>query len=71
MEFIKQALLSANILTPGGYINDAVVTNNACVCDAHGVVTHTIEYDAYGVDLLVRNKKTGRYDLRIKMPLVA
>ncbi|MBQ3430555.1 hypothetical protein IJG20_00400 [Candidatus Saccharibacteria bacterium] len=70
MEFIKQALLSAKILTPGGYINDALVSNNACVCDSHGTVTHIIEYDAYKTDLLVRNKKTGRYDLRIKLPYV-
>ena len=71
MEFIKQSLLRAGILTPGGYINDALVTNNACVCDSHGNVTHRIETAANGVDLLVVNKKTGRYDLRIQLPLVS
>ena len=70
MEFIKQSLLRAGILTPGGYIDDALVTNNACVFDSHGVMTHKIERAANGVDLLVVEKKTGNYT-RIQLPLAS
>ncbi|MBR3204549.1 hypothetical protein IKF81_02620 [Candidatus Saccharibacteria bacterium] len=71
MEFIKQALLSAKILTPGGYISDAVVTNNACICDSHGRVTHKISYAANGVDLAVSEYRTGRVVYRVKLPLAS
>ncbi|MBR3257339.1 hypothetical protein IKG02_03620 [Candidatus Saccharibacteria bacterium] len=67
MEFIRQALLSAKILTPDGYISDALISNNACVCDRHGRVTHRIRHDAYGVDLIVTEEKTDRVVYRLPL----
>ena len=65
MDFIKNMLVRNGILTSGGYIDDALVSNRACVRDAHGWVTHHIERAANGVDVLVVNASTGRIDCRI------
>lgn len=52
MEFIKQALIKNGIITSDGYIDDALLSNRACVCDRHGRVTHRLSYAANGVDIL-------------------
>ncbi len=65
MQFIEQCLLRAGILTPDGYIDDALVTNRACVRDRYGYITHRIERAANGVDMIVVNASTGRVDYRI------
>ena len=65
MDFIKDMLIRNGILTSGGYIDDALVTNRACVRDSHGWITHRLERAANGVDIIAVNASTGRVDCRI------
>jgi len=50
MDFIKDMLLRNGILTSGGYIDDALISNRACVRNRQGYITHRLERAANGVD---------------------
>lgn len=68
MDTIKSMLLKNGLLkNDGSYITGALLSNQLCVCDRHGHVTHRIERAANGVDLIARNTSTRLVDLRLKV----
>lgn len=48
------------------YLEGSLVSNSLVIRDAHGWVTHRIERAANGVDLVVRNEKTGYVETRLE-----
>ena len=68
MEVIKQMLLKNGlVMSDGSYLTDSLVSNQICVCDRTGYVTHRIEKASNGVDLVVRNCRTHLVDCRLKL----
>ena len=67
MDLIKQMLLRNGLITSDGYITDALIRNQICVCDRHGRVTHRIERASNGVDLVVLGAKSRMVECRLKL----
>jgi len=47
------------------YLEGSLLSNSLVIRDANGWVTHRVERAANGVDLVVRNTKTGMVETRI------
>ena len=47
------------------YLEGSILSNSLVIRDANGWVTHRIEKSSNGVDLVVRNTKTGMVETRI------
>lgn len=47
------------------YLEGSILSNSLVIRDANGWVTHRVEKSANGVDLVVRNMRTGMVETRI------
>lgn len=71
MGYLEEMLLREGVIyrSPDGnnsYIEGSLLSNSLVVRDAHGWVTHRIERAANGVDLVVRNIRTGLVETRVR-----
>ena len=68
MDLIQDMLVRNGLIgNDGSYLTDALISNQICICDKNGRVTHRIERAANGGDLVVRNSSTQLVDLRLKL----
>ncbi len=70
MGYLEDMLVRNGVIyrAPDGsysYIEGSLLSNTLVVRDSHGYVTHRIERSWNGVDLIVRNMRTGSVETRI------
>ncbi|MBQ3464369.1 hypothetical protein IJH27_00840 [Candidatus Saccharibacteria bacterium] len=68
MDVLRDMLIRNGLIgDDGSYLTDALISNQICICDRSGRVTHRIEKAVNGVDLVVRNTSTHLVDLRLRL----
>ncbi|MBO7131863.1 hypothetical protein J6V85_01170 [Candidatus Saccharibacteria bacterium] len=72
MGYLEDMLVRNGVIyrSPDGsssYIEGSLVSNTLVVRDSSGWVTHRIERASNGVDLVIRNVKTGLVETRVRI----